>query len=58
MSHDEAEAMLQEALDEHAHELAERIRQETQSFKDHGVLEPDKDWAASSAADFIDPEVE
>lgn len=44
-------------VDAFAHELAEKIRQEIQSLKDHEVLEPDKDWAASTAADFIDPYV-
>ena len=36
-------------------EAAKDIRMETASLKAHGVLEPDKDWAASSAADHIDP---
>ena len=44
-------------LNDHAHELAEKIRSETLSLKAAGVLEPEKDWAASSAADLIDPEV-
>ena len=35
-------------------EAAEEIRQETARLKAHGVLEPDKDWAASTAADWID----
>lgn len=38
-----------------AEEAAKDIRMETASLKAHGVLEPDKDWAASSAADHIDP---
>lgn len=35
-------------------EAAEEIRQETARLKAHGVLEPDKDWAAAAAADWID----
>jgi hypothetical protein len=35
-------------------EAAEEIRQETARLKAHGVLEPDKDWAAATAADWID----
>ncbi|MFI6491277.1 hypothetical protein [Streptomyces sp. NPDC050564] len=35
-------------------EAAEDIRQETARLKAHGVLEPDKDWAAATAADWID----
>lgn len=49
--------LLEAYRDQVAHELAEKIRQEIQSLKDHEVLEPDKDWAASTAADFIDPSV-
>lgn len=45
------------AWDAIAHHLAEEIRSETASLKRHGVLEPHLDWAASSAADHIDPEV-
>lgn len=46
-----------EILAKHAHELAEKIRAEVRQLKADGVLEPDKDWAASDAADLIDPEV-
>jgi hypothetical protein len=40
-----------------AHELAEKIRAEIRQLKEDEVLELDKDWAASDAADLIDPEV-
>lgn len=36
-------------------EAAKDIRMETVSLKADGVLESDKDWAASSAADHVDP---
>ncbi|MET7713739.1 hypothetical protein [Streptomyces sp. NPDC005407] len=39
-------------------EAAGDIRSETARLKAHGVLEPEKDWAASSAADWIDPALE
>ncbi|MCZ4119009.1 hypothetical protein [Streptomyces sp. H39-S7] len=45
------------AWDAIAHCLAEEIRSEIASLKLNGVLEPDRDWAASAAADHIDPEV-
>lgn len=57
MGHDEAEAMIQAALDEHAHDLAEKIRAEEARMKKDFVLEEMEGWAAASAADFIDPEV-
>lgn len=40
-----------------AHELAESIRQEIERLRADGVLEDGGDWAASDAADLIDPEV-
>jgi len=52
----EYEAEAARMIDAYAHELAEKIRQEIRSLKDHGALESDKDWAASDAADLIDPE--
>ena len=51
MTHDEAEAMLQGALDEHAHELAERLRARSMEIAGY-------DDAYRHAADFIDPEVD
>lgn len=44
-------------LDAFAHELAEQIRAKVRQFKADGILEPNKDWTASGAADLIDPEV-
>lgn len=58
MTHEQAEAMVQEALDEHAHELAEKIREEVRAAHANGILEPWLDGTASDAADLIDPEVE
>jgi hypothetical protein len=44
--------------DEVLREAAAKIRREVQAFKDDGILEPDKDWTASGAADLIDPDKE
>lgn len=57
-SNDLIERAVDEILDDHAHELAEMIRTRIQQLKADEVLEPDKDWAASSAADMIDPRME
>ncbi|MFE3144764.1 hypothetical protein [Streptomyces scopuliridis] len=52
-SHETAETLVQRALDAHAHELAERIRNDREPWE----------WAlagahaGSDAADLIDPEV-
>lgn len=46
----------QQAIGDRAvEEAAKDIRMETASLKAHGVLELDKDWAASDAADHVDP---
>lgn len=45
-------------VDAFAHELAEQIRAEIRQLKADGVLGPNEDWAASDAADLIDPKTE
>lgn len=56
-SNDLIEQAVDEILADHAHELAEKIRAEIQSIKADGVLELDRDWAASDAADLIDSKI-
>jgi len=51
------DGFLDQIRDEYAHELAEKIRAEVRQFKADEILEPDKDWTASGAADLIDPKV-
>ena len=51
-------AELKTAREDARREAAAEIREEIRAAKAAGVLEPDKDWAASSAADHIDPDVD
>jgi hypothetical protein len=53
---DEAERLLWQVKDRHAHRLAEEIREETAALKAHGVLEPDHYRPCRDAASQIDPE--
>lgn len=49
------EAFIDALLDQHAHELAEVIRAETQRLRDDDVLEPDRYRPCRDAANQIDP---
>ncbi len=51
-SHDTAETLVQRALDEHSHELAERIRKANLKWEDDTAS-----LARDEAADLIDPDV-
>ncbi|MFB7188425.1 hypothetical protein ACFCZT_24650 [Streptomyces sp. NPDC056230] len=54
-AHDVAEALVQQALDVHAHELAERIRAERRRLITEGMTLA---LANGRDVDLIDPEVE
>jgi len=54
MGHDQAEQMLQDALDEHARELAEKIRSEVADMDGW----PEEQHVARKYADLIDPDKE
>lgn len=51
------ESFIDSLLDQHAAELADEIRKETEWLRDVGVLEPDKFRPCRDAADQIDPRV-
>lgn len=56
-SNDLIEQAVDEILNEHAHELAEVIRRETERLRADGVLEPYQFRPCRDAANQIDPEV-
>lgn len=55
LTHETAELWLDEALDEHAHELAEKQRVKVEEYESYGEVDRAESWI--EAANSIDPKV-